>query len=128
MATTNMTEKTIEELVAEIAELHSEKERLEHQIEILQKTIFGSRSEKKVLKTEPENDAQMSLFDEAETECKKEEIKEEIKEETVTVPEHTRKKKRSRDMIMKYLPVEEVVHKVEDSVCDKYVITKTLCP
>jgi len=40
----------------------------------------------------------MSLFDEAETECKKEEIKEEVTEETITVPEHTRKKKRGRDM------------------------------
>jgi transposase len=119
MTTTKMTEKTIEELLTEIAELRSEKERLEHQIEILQKTIFGSRSEKKVLKTESENDAQMSLFDEAETECKKEEIKEEVTEETITVPEHTRKKKRGRDMIMKDLPVEEVVHKVEDRVCNK---------
>ena len=76
MTTTNITDKTIEELVAENAALRSEKERLEHHIEILEKTIFGSRSEKKVLKTEPENEAQMSLFDEAESECKTEEIKE----------------------------------------------------
>lgn len=61
----------------------------------------------------------MSLFDEAETECKKEEIKEEVTEETNTVPYHTRKKKRGGDMIMKDLPVEEVVHKVEDRVCNK---------
>ncbi len=46
MKNTSMTEKTVEELVAENAALRSEKERLEHQIEILQKTIFGSRSEK----------------------------------------------------------------------------------
>lgn len=115
MKNTSVTDKTIEELVAENAALRSEKERLEHQIEILQKTIFGSRSEKKVLKAEPANDEQMSLFDEAETECKKEEIK----EETITVPAHNRKKKRSRDTIMKDLAVEEVVHKVEDTVCDK---------
>jgi len=84
MATTKITDKTIEELVAEIATLHSEKGRLEHQIEILQKIIFDSRSEKKVLKTEDENNAQMSLFDET---------------ETVTIPEHTRKKKRRRKIV-----------------------------
>ena len=128
MKNTEINSKTTEELIAENAELRSkkelleqekerlerEKEEMERRIAFLEKTVFGSKSEKKILKQE--NSAQMSLFDEAENECRMEEVKAEP--ETVTVPEHKRKKKRTRDEIMKELPVEEVVHTVEDTTCD----------
>ena len=121
MKNTEAISKTKEELIAEIDTLRSEKEKwerekeeMERQIAFLKKTVFGSKSEKKILKQE--NSAQMSLFDEAENECRMEEVKAEP--ETVTVPEHKRKKKRTRDEIMKELPEEEVVHEVDDTACD----------
>ena len=121
MKNTEAISKTKEELIAENAALRSEKERLERekeemerQIAFLKKTVFGSKSEKKILKQE--NSAQMSLFDEAENECRMEEVKAES--ETVTVPEHKRKKKRTHDEIMKELPEEEVVHTVDNTTCD----------
>ena len=91
MENTEIISKTKEELIAENAALRSEKERLEREkeemerrIAFLEKTVFGSKSEKKILRQE--NSAQMSLFDEAENECRMEEVKAEP--ETVTVPEH----------------------------------------
>ena len=70
MKNTEAISKTKEELIAENAALRSEKERLEREkeemerrIAFLEKTVFGSKSEKKILKLE--NSAQMSLFDEA---------------------------------------------------------------
>ena len=121
MGNTEIISKTKEKLIAENAELRSkkemleqekerlerEKEEMERQIAFLKKTVFGSKSEKKILRQE--NSAQMSLFDEAENECRMEKVKAEP--ETVTVPEHKRKKKRTRDQIMKEL-LEEVVHEV----------------
>ena len=90
MENTEIISKTKEKLIAENAELRSkkemleqEKERLERRIAFLEKTVFGSKSEKKILKQE--NSAQMSLFDEAENECRMEEVKAEPK--TVTVLE-----------------------------------------
>ena len=72
MENTEIISKTKEELIAENAALRSEKERLEREkeemerrIAFLEKTVFGSKSEKKILRQE--NSAQMSLFDEAET-------------------------------------------------------------
>ena len=80
MKNTEAISKTKEELIAEIDTLHSEKEKwerekeeMERQIAFLKKTVFGSKSEKKILKQE--NSAQMSLFDEAENECRMEEVK-----------------------------------------------------
>ena len=94
MKNTEINSKTTEELIAKIAalrkekeELEREKEEMERRIAFLEKTVFGSKSEKKIRKQE--NSAQMSLFDEAENECRMEEVKAEP--ETVTVPEHKRK-------------------------------------
>ena len=112
-------ERTIDELAAEInalrAEnetLNAENERLQQQVEMLRKAAFGQRSEKKVLHN-TENPEQLSLFNEAETEARREESEE------VSVPAHKRKKKRSHAEILKDLPVEEVIHEVEDKTCDK---------
>ena len=112
-------DRTIDELTAENdalrAEnetLNAENERLQQQVEMLRKAAFGQRSEKKVLHN-TENPEQLSLFNEAETEARREESEE------VSVPAHKRKKKRSRAEILKDLPVEEVIHEVEDKTCDR---------
>ena len=67
MENTEIISKTKEELIAENAALRSEKERLEREkeemerrIAFLEKTVFGSKSEKKILRQE--NSAQMSLL------------------------------------------------------------------
>ena len=60
-----------------------------------------------------ENPEQLTLFNEAETEARREEA------EDVAVPAHKRRKKRSRAEILKDLPIEEVIHEVEDKTCNK---------
>ena len=112
-------ERTIDELAAEndalrkkADELNKEIEYLQQQVNFLKKSVFGSKSEKKVLH-DTENAEQLSLFNEAETEARREEAEE------VSVPAHKRKKKRSRAEILGDLPVEEVVHEVEDKTCDR---------
>lgn len=112
-------ERTVDELAAEndalrkkADELNKEIEYLQQQVNFLKKSVFGSKSEKKVLHN-TENPEQLSLFNEAETEARREEAEE------VSVPAHKRKKKRSRAEILKELPVEEVIHEVEDRICDK---------
>ena len=105
-------ERTIDEIAAENDVLRAEIERLQQQVDMLRKAAFGQRSEKKMLHN-TENPEQLSLFNEAETEARREESEE------VTVPAHKRKKKRSRAEILKELPVEEVIHEVEDRICDK---------
>ena len=102
-------ERTIDELAAEndalrkkADELNKEIEYLQQQVNFLKKSVFGSKSEKKVLH-DTENAEQLSLFNEAETEARREEAEE------VSVPAHKRKKKRSRAEILGDLPVEEVV-------------------
>ena len=44
-------ERTIDELTAEIDDLRAENEWLRHQVDFLKKSVFGSKSEKKVLHT-----------------------------------------------------------------------------
>ncbi len=112
-------ERTIDELAAENdalrAEnetLNAENERLQQQVDMLRKAAFGQKNEKKVLHN-TENPEQLSLFNEAETEARREEAAE------VAVPAHKRKKKRSRAEIIKDLPIEEVIHEVEDKTCDR---------
>ena len=105
-------EYTIDELTAENESLKAEVERLQQQVDMLKKAVFGPKSERKVLQNS-ENPEQLSLFNEVETEARREESEE------VTVPAHKRKKKRSRTEILKDLPTEEVIHEVEDKTCDK---------
>ena len=111
--------RSVDELAAEndnlrveIDVFRAENERLEQQIAMLKKAVFGQKSEKRVLHS-TENPDQLSMFNEAETEARREEAEE------VTVPAHKRRKKRSRAEIFKELPVEEVVHEVKDKTCDK---------
>ena len=92
-------ERTIDELAAEndalrkkADELNKEIEYLQQQVNFLKKSVFGSKSEKKVRREEAEE---------------------------IAVPAHKRKKKRSRAEILGDLPVEEVVHEIEDKTCDR---------
>ena len=105
-------EHTVDELTAEIEALRAENERLQQQVDMLKKAVFGPKSERKVFH-DVDIGEQLTLFNEAETEARREEAEE------VTVPAHKRKKKRSRAEILKDLPTEEVIHKVEDKTCDK---------
>lgn len=98
-------------LAAENSELKSELENLRKQIACLKKAVYGPKSEKtEVILKDSHQMPLEGVFNEAETE--------EHKEELVTVPEHKRKKKRSREEIIGNLPTEEVVHYVEDRSCD----------
>ena len=98
-------ERTVDELAAENETLRAENEWLRQQVNFLKKSVFGSKSEKKVLHT-AEDAEQLTLFNEAETEARREEAEE------VTVPAHKRKKKRCRAEILKDLPIEKVLHEV----------------
>ena len=98
-------------LAAENSELKSELENLRKQIACLKKAVYGPKSEKtEVVLKDSQQMPLEGVFNEAETE--------ECKEESVTVPGHKRKKKRSREEIVGNLPTEEVVHYVEDRSCD----------
>ena len=98
-------------LAAENSELKSELENLRKQIACLKKAVYGPKSEKtEVILKDSQQMPLEGVFNEAETE--------EHKEESVTIPEHKRKKKRSREEIIGNLPTEEVVHYVEDRSCD----------
>ena len=96
----------------EITELKEENAELKRQLSVLKKMAFGSKSEKtKQIETNPE---QISLFNEAETE---QSVSAREEEKEIVVTGHSRKKKRTRDEIFKDLPVEEVIHEVEDKTC-----------
>lgn len=106
-------EQQLSALSAENEFLKAENERLRQQNELLRKAVFGPKSEKKAISDTAMNGGeQICLFNEAEIESRHEE------DDPVTVPAHKRKKKRSRAEIIGELPVEEVVHKVEDKTCD----------
>ena len=93
----------------ENAELKEEVSDLKIRIANLEKALYGQRSEK--TEVIMDNGEQLSIFNEAE-----EAAQTTVKEETVAVSGHSRKK-RSREEILKDLPVEEVVHTVEDKMC-----------
>lgn len=107
--------KSVEQLQTENAEL---RRKLEHMNEILlnaQRARFGQSSEKKnyVLGKD-----QFSMFNEAE--AAQDHKAEEPKPETILIPEHERKKKRSQAEILKNLPEEEVLLELPEDqlVCD----------
>lgn len=103
--------KTNEELVRENAVLKEEVEELKRQLAVLKRAVFGQKSEKRAVETNPD---QLSLFNEAE---KEQSVSEREEEKSIVVNGHSRKKKRTRDEIFKDLPVEEVIHKADTTVC-----------
>ena len=126
-----MSEQDIEKLVADHAALQSENTALQsentalhskvsvleeelalaqEQLTWLKKQIFGRKTEQSTVIME--NGTQLPLFPGMQsTDAKK-------PEETVTVPEHKRKKKRTHDDWMSTLPVGEIEHKEEHPICE----------
>lgn len=85
-------------------------EELEGKIRLLQNQIFASKTEKRPA---PENDGQMLLFNEAETESAVAD-EENAKEETIEVPSHTRVKPK-RKPLPESLERVEIVHDIDES-------------
>ena len=76
-----------------------------------------------------EGDEQMNMFDEAETESDEKIAPE---EKSVKIAAHTRKAKATHKDTFEGLPVEEVVHPVEDRVCpgcgaEMETVTRSSC-
>ena len=86
---------------------------LREQLAYLKKMMYGQKSEK--TEVIMENGVQLSVFDEAEQEA---EVSPKAIRTTVEVKSHQRKK-RTRDELMASLPVEEVIHPVENKTCDR---------
>ncbi len=99
-------------LIAQNSALKEDNDALNEQLALLKKAIYGQKSEKTEIVLE--NGEQMSFFDEAEENANKE-VRE--KEKDIIVPEHKRKKKRTHEEAFENLPVEEILHEVEDKTC-----------
>ncbi len=99
-------------LIAQNSALKEDNDALNEQLALLKKAIYGQKSEKTEIVLE--NGEQMSFFDEAEENANKE-VRE--KEKDIIVPEHKRKKKRTHEEAFENLPVEEILHEVEDKSC-----------
>ena len=92
--------------------LKNEVELLKQQLAFYKKMVHGQKSEK--TEVVMENTEQASLFDEAE-----EKATNIHPEREVVVEKHTRKAKRTHEEAFENLPVEEVIHEVEDKICEK---------
>ena len=99
-------------LTNKTAALEEENAELKQQLANLKKLVYGQKSEKSEIILE--GGEQMSIFNEAEENANKE-VRE--REKDVIVPEHKRKSKRTHDETFENLPVEEVIHEVEDKSC-----------
>lgn len=112
-----MTQQNIETIIQENTELHTkvsvleeELENVQRQLAWLKKQIFGRKTEQASVIME--DGIQFSFFNE--------EIEEETEKQiSVAVPAHTRKKRRTHDDRMSSLEVKEVLHRVDNMVCEK---------
>ena len=95
----------------ENAMLKEELALIQQQMDWLKKQLFGRKSEQTSVIME--DGTQLSMF------AERAEKTAPPSEETITVPEHKRKKKRTHDDWMNDLPVEEIIHKEEHPLCDK---------
>lgn len=98
-------------VTVELSELKDENAELKQRLAWFEKQVYGRKTEKTEVVLE--DGEQLRIFDEAETEADKKPA------ETVTVAEHKRKAKRTHDEIAAELPVEEVLHEVEDKTCGR---------
>lgn len=98
-------------LQTEITTLKEEMALMQSQLDWLKKQMFGRKTEQSSVIFE--GGEQLSLMPDEKV------ISEKGHEETITVPEHKRKKKRTFEEAMADLPVEKVVHDLEDKTCDK---------
>ena len=113
-----MSEQEIQNIVQMNTALRNENAILKEQLALLQeqydwlkKQVFGRKSEQTSVIMD--GGTQLSLFPE-----EKEQAVPSV-EETVSVPAHQRKKKRTHEEWMSSLPVEEVRHEEEQPVCEK---------
>ena len=97
---------------SEADDLKNENEVLRQQLAFYKKMVHGQKSEK--TEVVMEKSEQVSLFNEAETNATSAHPEREI-----VVEKHTRKAKRTHEEAFENLPVEEIVHKAENKICDK---------
>ena len=105
-------ESKYDSLVNQNAALQDENAELRQQLANLKKLVYGQKSEKTEVILE--NSEQLCMFNEAEENSNKE-VRE--RERDVIVPEYKRKSKRTHEEAFENLPVEEVIHEVEDKEC-----------
>ena len=105
-------ESKYDSLVSQNSALRDENAELRQQLANLKKLVYGQKSEKTEVILE--NGEQLCMFNEAEENANKE-VRE--SEKDVVVPEHKRKSKRTHEEAFEDLPVEEVIHEVEDKEC-----------
>ena len=98
-------------LQAEITTLKEEMALMQSQLDWFKKQMFGRKSEQSTVIFE--GGEQLTLMPDEKV------VSEKVSEETITVTEHKRKKKRTFEEAMADLPVEKVVHDLEDKTCDK---------
>lgn len=84
---------------------------LQEQLDWLKKQFFGRKTEQTSVIMD--GGTQLSLFPEENEQAVS------VSENTITVPEHQRKAKRTHDEWMSNLPVKEVRHEEDDPVCEK---------
>ena len=97
-------------LRSRVAVLEEELALIREQLAWLKKQVFGRKTEQSSVIMD--NGQQLTMFPEEQRQSAK------TSEETVTVPEHKRKKKRTHDDWMRKLPVEEIEHKEEHPICE----------
>ncbi|MDE6785357.1 MAG: IS66 family transposase zinc-finger binding domain-containing protein, partial [Ruminococcus sp.] len=109
-----MSEQEIQNILQEDTALRNENAVLKEELSLVQgqlawlkKQVFGRKTEQ--ISVIMDGGTQLAIFPE-------ETVQE--REETVTVPGHKRKKKRTHDDWMSTLPVEEIVHEEEHPVCE----------
>lgn len=83
---------------------------LQEQFDWLKKQVFGRKTEQTAAIMD--DGTQLTLFPDEKEQAVS------APEKVVTVPEYQRKAKRTHDEWMKKLPVEEIVHKEENPMCD----------
>ena len=98
-------------LQTEITTPKEEMALMQSQLDWLKKQMFGRKTEQSSVIFE--GGEQLSLMPDEKV------VSEKDHEETITVPEHKRKKKRTFEEAMADLPVEKVIHELEDKTCDK---------
>jgi transposase len=113
-----MSEQEIQNIVQTNTALRNENAILKEQLALLQeqydwlkKQVFGRKSEQTSVIMD--GGTQLSLFPEEKEQAVPSVV------ETVSVPAHQRKKKRTHEEWMSSLPVEEVRHEEEQPVCEK---------
>jgi hypothetical protein len=115
-----MSERDIQKLVADHTALQNEnailKEQLalvQEQYEWLKKQVFGRKTEQTSVIFDTDEGTQLSMFPEENVQAVS------SFSETINVPAHQRKKKRTHDDWMSELPVEEILHREDNPECDK---------